>query len=144
VGEECSEQRKLLGFVKLADFIICDTLHNLLLDSEIDLLGFTAPPPLPPPPVKSEEELAAEAEAYAELSPADKKAADEAKALAVPVPLFEVPQRPLPLPTRPRAVAAVAAPLAHLGHRSAPPCSTDAGTRTGDHRLSCCWRTTRC
>jgi hypothetical protein len=33
--------------VKLADYMICDTLHNLLLDSEEDLLRVVQKQPLP-------------------------------------------------------------------------------------------------
>ena len=82
-----SEQRKLLCFVKLADFVICDTLHNLLLDSERDLLAFAAPAP-PPPLDKLDQQLA-----LAQLTPADRKAAEEAAEAALPVPLCEVQVR---------------------------------------------------
>ncbi|KAK3247052.1 hypothetical protein CYMTET_43439 [Cymbomonas tetramitiformis] len=67
-----SEQRKLLCFVKLADYMICDTLHNLLIDSVSDILTVTAPPP-EPEVVMDEEAAAAEAEAAAA------KAEEEAK-----------------------------------------------------------------
>jgi dynein heavy chain len=80
-----SEQRKLLCFVKLADFVICDTLHNLLLDSERDLLAFCRPAPTP-----VRELTDADREAMAAMSPAERKEAEEAHAASMPVPLCEV------------------------------------------------------
>jgi len=83
-----SEQRKLLCFVKLADFVICDTLHNLLLDSERDLLAFSRPEPSPVQELTEEDR-----EAMAAMSAAERKEAEEAYAASLPVPLCEVQVR---------------------------------------------------
>eukprot|EP00232_Nephroselmis_pyriformis_P011415 CAMPEP_0182884162 /NCGR_PEP_ID=MMETSP0034_2-20130328/18822_1 /TAXON_ID=156128 /ORGANISM="Nephroselmis pyriformis, Strain CCMP717" /LENGTH=443 /DNA_ID=CAMNT_0025017337 /DNA_START=79 /DNA_END=1407 /DNA_ORIENTATION=+ len=42
-----SEQRKLLCFVKLADYMICDTLHDLLVESMSDIFNAVQPGEIP-------------------------------------------------------------------------------------------------
>lgn len=47
-----SEQRRLLNFIRMSDYMICDTLHTVLLESVRDVLSATQPEPI------SEEEQA--------------------------------------------------------------------------------------
>ncbi|MEW5314024.1 MAG: hypothetical protein WDW38_005552 [Sanguina aurantia] len=39
-----SEQRRLLNFIRMSDYMICDTLHSVLLESLRDVLAATHPP----------------------------------------------------------------------------------------------------
>ncbi|GLC55095.1 hypothetical protein PLESTB_000943200 [Pleodorina starrii] len=45
-----SYKRRIHAFVRLMDYMICDALHELLMDSTSDLLAALSPRPPPPPP----------------------------------------------------------------------------------------------
>ena len=44
-----SAQRRLLNFVRMADYMVCDTLHTVLMESVREVLAATRPPPPPEP-----------------------------------------------------------------------------------------------
>ena len=73
-----SEQRRLLNYIRLADYMVCDTLHVLLVDSVSDILGVVRHLPLEAVPLP--QVPAAHEPASAESHPAkdDKGAAGKA------------------------------------------------------------------